>query len=239
MHFRGLVKLKPKRTRIRRIATAFLLLVIPVTAALVLLKLFLTPPAEYAPMPVRQTEEVSSYLTHELAPSFNNQIQLDKPFRIVVDQKGLNEIVTQEQNLGWSWPINLNGVTFSAPSIVFAQDTIYLMGAVDVGFPVIISMIAKPRIDEQGKLWLNLLKIKAGSINITGPARIVGGKIFDQQMQFYKDQWIRDAAGAFLKNTPFDPVFPVPPYKRFIRLTGAGVQDNKLILDFAPAGTFP
>lgn len=212
---------------------------IPVAAALILLKLFTARPAEYHPIPRQSNQEVSSYLTHELAPSFNNQIQLDKPFRILVDQKGLNEIIVQEQNLGWSWPINLNGVTFSAPSIVFAQDTIYLMGAVDVGFPVIVSMIARPKIDEQGNLSLNLLKIKAGAINITGPARAIGGKIFDHQMQFYKDQWVRDAAGAFLKNTPFDPVFPVPPYKRFIRLTGVQVQNHKLILDFAPAGAFP
>ena len=211
---------------------------IPVITALILLKLFTTRPAEYNPIAQQPSQQVSSYLTHELAPSFNNQIQLDKPFRIIVDQKGLNEIIVNEENLGWSWPINLNGVTFSAPSIVFAQDTIYLMGAVDVGFPVIISMIAKPKIDEQGKLWLNLLKIKAGSINITGPARSIGGKIFDHQMQFYKDQWVRDTAGAFLKNTPFDPVFPVPPYKRFIRLTGAQVQDQKLILLFEPAGSY-
>ena len=211
---------------------------IPVITALILLKLFTTRPAEYNPIAQQPSQQVSSYLTHELAPSFNNQIQLDKPFRIIVDQKGLNEIIVNEENLGWSWPINLNGVTFSAPSIVFAQDTIYLMGAVDVGFPVIISMIAKPKIDEQGKLWLNLLKIKAGSINITGPARAIGGKIFDHQMQFYKDQWVRDTAGAFLKNTPFDPVFPVPPYKRFIRLTGAQVQDQKLILLFEPAGSY-
>jgi hypothetical protein len=211
---------------------------IPVIAALILLKLFTTHPTQYNPIAQQPSQQVSSYLTHELAPSFNNQIQLDKPFRIIVDQKGLNEIIVNEENLGWSWPINFNGVTFSAPSIVFAQDTIYLMGAVDVGFPVIISMIAKPKIDEQGELWLNLLKIKAGSINITGPARSVGSKIFDRQMQLYKDQWVRDAAGAFLKNTPFDPVFPVPPYKRFIRLTGAQVQDQKLILLFEPAGSY-
>lgn len=211
---------------------------IPVIAAVILLKLFTTRPTEYNPTPRQSSQQVSSYLTHELAPSFNNQIQLDKPFRIIVDQKGLNEIIVNEENLGWSWPINLNGVSFSAPSIVFAQDTIYLMGAVDVGFPVIVSMIAKPKIDEQGKLWLNLLKIKAGSVNIIGPARAIGGKIFERQMQLYKDQWVRDTAGAFLKNTPFDPVFPVPPYKRFIRLTGAQVQDQKLILLFEPAGSY-
>jgi hypothetical protein len=205
---------------------------------LILLKLVTTKPAGYNPLPPLPKDEVSTYLTHELAPSFNNQIQLDKPFRISVDQKGLNEIIIQEQNLGWSWPINLNGVTFYAPSIVFTQDTISLMGAVDVGFPVIITMVAKPTIDEQGKLWLNLLKIKAGSINVTGPARSIGGKVFDHQMQYYKDQWVRDAAGAFLKNTPFDPVFPVPPYKRFIRLTGVEIRDQKLFLDFAPAGSY-
>jgi hypothetical protein len=230
--------LNATRKRSRRLWIGAGVIGIPVIAALILLKLFTTRPAEYHPIARQSSQQVSSYLTHELAPSFNNQIQLDKPFRILVDQKGLNEIIINEDNLGWSWPINLNGVSFSAPSIVFAQDTIYLMGAVDVGFPVIISMIAKPNIDEEGKLRLNLLKIKAGSVNITGPARAIGGKIFDHQMQLYKDQWVRDAAAAFLKNTPFDPVFPVPPYKRFIRLTGAQIQDQKLILMFEPAGSY-
>ncbi len=214
----------------------------PLVIGWVLFKLITTRPADYNPLPREIQQQVHPYLTHYLAPQFNNQIQLDRPFEIIVDQNGINEIIVNEENLGWSWPITLNGVTFSAPTLVFEQDTIYLMGTVDIGFPIIISMIAKPRIDEQGKLWLNLLKMNAGSLNIIGPARLIGGKIFEQQMAVYtqpEDRWIKDTAAAFLKNTPFDPVFPVPPYKKYIRLLKAEVTNQRLILVFGPAGTFP
>ena len=49
-------------------------------------------------------------------------------------------------------------------------------------------------------------------------------------------QWLNDLSGAFLENKPYDPVFPVPTYKKYIRLTRADLSDGKLIVGFEPAG---
>ena len=221
------------RTGLRVLCIAIIVLAV---VCVVVVFLLTHIPDEYQPLDPPPTDEVSPYLTHYLAPNFHNNIPLDKPFDVVVAQKGLNEIIVDENSLGWAWPYSLNGVVISAPSVVFQQDTIMLMGTVDyAGFPVVISVIGMPALDENGLLSLNIQKVKAGAVNITPLARFIARQVIAHQLRILPEtQWLRDLDGALADNKSFDPLFPVYDRGKQIRLTKAEITNGKLLLGFAP-----
>ena len=192
-------------------------------------------PGQYQPQQQPTSDAVNPYLTHYLAPQVNNNIQIDKPFEVIVPQKELNEIIADEGSLGWSWPVKLNGVTFDRPIVIFAPKRILLMGTVDyAGFPIVVTVIADPALDGKGLLSLNVRKVKAGIINITPLAKFIGGKVFAHQIKKHNTElWLRSLCDALLTNTPFEPVFPTYENK-YIRLTGAKIDQQQLTLRFRP-----
>ncbi len=193
-------------------------------------------PGRYQPAAPPDTNQVSPYLTHYLAPSFYNNIQLDEPFELVVEQKGLNEIIADGSLLDCQWPVDLNGVTFQAPAVALLPETIMLMGTVNFAdLPIVMTIVLKPKIDEAGRLYLNFQGVKAGVLDITFPAKIIAKKVFAAQVQATDDQdndWLKNLAAAVLDNKPFDPVFLA--YKKEIRLTKAKIENSKVILIFTP-----
>lgn len=227
-----------KKKRGLRIGLRVLCIAIIVLAVVCVVGVYLLThvPGEYQPLRPPPTDEVSPYLTHYLAPNFHNNIQLDEPFDVIVVQKGLNEIIVDENSLGWAWPYSLNGVVISAPSVVFQQDTIMLMGTVDyVGFPVVITVIGMPALDENGLLSLNIRKVKAGAVNITPLAGFIARQVIAHQLRILPEtQWLRDLDGALADNKSFDPVFPIYNSEKQIRLTKAEITTGKLLLGFAP-----
>lgn len=233
------MELRTKRTkRTRNILRAFFITVIVLAAGAVAMVYLLTyVPKLYDPLPPSDTEEVNPYLTHYLAPNFHNNIQIDRPFDVIVLQKNLNEIIVDENSMGWSWPYSLNGVTFSAPSIVFTSDTIVLMGTVDyAGFPVVVSIVGSPQLDDEGMLALNIEKVAAGAVNITALAKFIAERVITEQLKVVEDnQWLKDLQGAVQSNASFDPVFPVIGSDRHIRLTKSEITEGKLVLGFTPA----
>ena len=233
------MELKVKRTkRARNILRAFFVSVIVLAVAAVALVYLLTyVPKLYKPLAPTESEEVHPYLTHVLAPNFHNSIPLDIPFYVDVPQKTLNEIIVDEGSLGWSWPYSLNGVTFSAPSVVFTADSIVLMVTIDyAGFPIVVSIIGSPKLDDEGMLALNIEKVTAGAVNITGLTRYIAGRIIPEQLKVVEDdQWLKDLEGSIQSNAPFDPVFPVIGSDKHIRLTKAEIAEGELVLGFAPA----
>lgn len=220
-----------------KLLKALCIVIIVLAAAAVLAVYLLTyVPKMYKPLTQSRSQEVHPYLTHYLAPNFHNNIQLDRPFEVIVIQKSLNEIIVDETSLGWSWPYELNGVTFSAPSVVFTADTIVLMGTADIlGVPVVFSISASPQLDEKGALTMNFQKITAGALNITRLAQFVASKIITEQLKVVeRNQWLKDLEGALSANKPFDPVFPLYNSDRSIRLTKAEISEEKLVLGFEP-----
>lgn len=204
------------------------------------LVLFTYRPAGYRPPTATPDEAVNTYLTHELAPAFYNNVQIDEPFEVIVDQEKFNQLVADGRDLGWAWPVTLNGVTFSSPVVRFYEGRVALMGQVDVGIPIVVTVEARPELDDKGLLVLNLEKVKAGAVNVTRLAKSLCGQIMAAQaVQLEDSRWLRDLAGACLENRPYDPRFPVPPCRKYIRLTGFDLIDRQLRLRFEPAGTIP
>lgn len=226
-----------KKSKKKRISPIHIVGFTIVTVIAVFLGLLNYKPSGYQPVAPRDTDEVDRYFTHYLAPNFHNNISVDKPFEVIVLQDNINQFIAGSNNLTWTWPINLNGVTFYAPILTIQTDKIILMGKVDLGFSIIVTIEISPELDEQGLFTLNLDKVKAGALNITGFAKKIGGSIMASQSEGMKyKQWIKDLSGAFLENKPYDPVFPVSTYEKYIRLTKADLSDGKIVVAFEPAG---
>jgi hypothetical protein len=232
------MKFKNKRTKKKKVALHVLCVVSGslVAVIIVCLALLTHRPGQYQPQRQTKSEAVNPYLTHYLAPQVNNNIQIDKPFEVIVPQKELNEIIADEGSLGWSWPVKLNGVTFDKPIVIFAPNRILLMGTVDyAGFPIVVTVIGDPALDESGLLSLNLRKVKAGILNITPLAKFIAGKVFAHQIKKYDTQlWLVSLCDALLANKPFEPVFPTYDNKDIL-LTGAEIEHQQLTLRFRPA----
>lgn len=182
-----------------------------------------------------ESEQVSEYLTHYLAPNVHNNIQVDKPFEVIVPQKELNEIIAQEDQLGWKWPVEYSNVSFSTPTVYFMPNTIYLMDSVDVfGCEILLTICANPVIDEAGLLHLNLQYVRAGALDISLLAKGLTERIVEGQLKKVEDNyWLEDIRGAFLENLPFEPVFPTI-YGRYIKLIRSEISEGMLVLVFEP-----
>ena len=199
-----------------------------VLVLILLVVLFVNKPGRYKPFRSEGTDLVSPYLTHKLAPEFLNNIQLDEPFDMVIEQDGINDIVSR---IGWF--DDSGNVTVSAPSIVFKADIVYLMGTVKIaGVPTVVTVIASPVV-EKGGVVFNLQKVKFGSMPMTGVAKKIIRKMVDEQMT---DVGEEDRGKLFWKalldNEPFDPSFKV--YDTQIKITNAKVEKEKLTITIVP-----
>jgi len=193
-------------------------------------------PDIYQPLEPIETEEVNPYITHYLAPEFYNNIQVDEPFRIMVDQKNINEMIV-DGTLDWEWPVDLGVAVISAPAMAFQGDAMLLMGTVRVaGIPMVVTIVAKPKLDEQGMLYLNFDKVKAGKLNISFLAKKITSQVIANEMKGVEvdhyNGWMNDLRDAFAENKPFDPVWPV--YEDAIRLIDLEITDQKMRLVFEP-----
>ena len=202
----------------------------------VMLLLITRTPDTYQPLEPIDTEQVNPYITHYLAPEVYNNIQTDRPFCVIVDQKGINEIIV-DGSLGWEWPADLGVVKISAPSLTFTQEEILLMGTVNMGkLPIVVTISLAPRLDDEGLLHLNFEKVKAGSLDISFLAKKITGQVIANEMQGQKfdhyNGWVKDIRDAVAENKPFDPVWPV--YEKAIRLIEMQLSDQRLRLVFEP-----
>jgi hypothetical protein len=207
-----------------------------VVFVIVILALSTHRPAIYRPVAAPDVAApVSTYITHDIAPTFYNNFQFGEPFEMIIDQNRFNEIIADGSLIGCEWPSDLGGVKFYAPAAVFATDTIMLMGTIDyASFPIVITIIMAPAIDADGNLALNLKKIKAGLFSITTLARMIGTRVFSYQIRQNPDRdWLKGLSAAFLENSPFEPVFPSYNDKN-VRVSSAAIKPGKLILTFTP-----
>lgn len=186
-------------------------------------------PQAYQPQPVDHPEQVSPYLTHKLGPDFVNQVQLDKPFELVVEQDGLNDIIRRQ-----SWVEQFDDFAFTDPVVLFAQDTIYLMGTLDYkGLSSVVTVIAYPKMTPQGAISLDIQSIRLGVIPVTKLVGYLAVKGFDQSRDCFEDEpQLEEIVRAIVHNEPFDPVFKISD--QTVRITQFTLLPEKLLLQFKP-----
>ena len=183
---------------------------------------------------VTENQQVSEYLTHYLAPHVHNNIQFDVPFRVIVPQDGINEIIAEDNLFGLEWPVELSIASFSTPSAYFMPNAIYLMGTVEVlGLDILVMICANPILDEEGLLRLNIEYVRAGALDISLLAKGLAEKFIADELEDQDNYWLKDIEGAICENKPFEPVFPTI-YDREIRLIESNISEGELVLVFEP-----
>lgn len=213
-------------------------LLIDLAIAIVIVALLLHKPARYKPPEYTDDKLVSPYLTNILGPAIHNGAQRDEPFELVVTQKGINEIIT------WSkWPKEAEDVRFSAPVVFFVPDRIEVMGTANMkGVDLVISIMAEPRLNEEGLLNLRVAKVKIGAMNITPLARMIAKRMYAQRLATVPidtEDLGAKIAGSLLNDEPFEPVFNIADIfeneNKELRIEKITITREKLILRLVPA----
>ncbi|MHC4158907.1 MAG: hypothetical protein ACYSSO_07485 [Planctomycetota bacterium] len=199
--------------------------------AVVVCALLLHRPAYYDPPDFVYSKEVSPYLTHDLSPQFYNGVQLQEPFDLYVSQDGINDVIARSK-----WPRESDGISFSAPEVLFVPDRIMLVGMVavaDVQF--VVTVVAEPAFDEDGLLNLRVGKVRIGAVNITPIARMVARRVYQRQ-RGDDDAGAEDLrtkiAASILNNEAFEPVFEVEDKK--VRAEKITITEGNLTIHLRP-----
>ena len=221
----------PKRRWLKVFGVMIVMLIL---GCVIAWKMLLYTPGQYAPTVPADPDQVSTYLTHKLAPDFYNNIQLDTPFWMLVEQVGLNDIIATSSD----WPVDAGGAVVSTPSVSLTPGTIKGMAKINFGkFPVVTTVAIKPEIDDNGLLKLNLQHVKAGAINITPMAKALIIKLIDDELNAAPEDfdygWLRGVRAAVVDNTPFDPAFTLN--ENTIRVTEFELTDQKMKVLLTPS----
>jgi hypothetical protein len=214
-------------------------LLLHVAALLIILALMVYRPGSYNPIEVPRDREVSTYLTHELLPQLHNGAQLGQPFDLTVSEEGINDAVARS-----SWPKYSEGISLSAPQVLFVPGSIVLMGTATIkGVEFVVTIALAPQLDEEGLLNLRVAKVKVGAMNITLLARITAKKMYQRQVEMMpidKDNLQAKIVASLLNDERFEPVLNVNELimgadnDGLVRLEKIAIKEKKLILHLVP-----
>lgn len=210
-------------------------LAVDLAVAVVIFALLLYKPGRYNPIDAGDYDrkQVSPYLTGELMPQLYNGAQLGEPFKVVITQEGINEIVGR-----YSWPVESEGVMFYAPAVLFVTDSVVFMGTADIkGVQFIVTIELASKIDENKLLNLQVTKVKVGAMNITPLAKMVAKKMYAERLDTApvdEEDWRAKIAASLLNDEPFEPIFELEDKK--VRVDRIIVENEKLTLCLIPAG---
>ncbi len=171
--------------------------------AAILIILVAYNPKNYTPIAPEDPREVSPYLTHKLGPDFYNHVQLDRPFELIVDQEGINDIFSR-----CPWPLAFEGISIYQPVVTFSPEQSVLMAQIDFkGLSTILSIVGKPALDEGGMMNLNIQSVYLGALPITPLARHLARKYVSEN--FDLNDPVESVNLAFVTNQPFDPIVSI------------------------------
>lgn len=217
---------KSKSRRTRNIAIVLAVCLLAPAAGWVMLGF---SPRAYQPLPTDHPEQVSPYLTHQLGPDFYNQVQLNEPFDLVIEQAGLNDIIGRN-----GWPQQFDEVTVFRPVIAFEKDFIYLMSRIEVyGFSSVLTVAARPEMDARGYLNFNIRSVRLGLVPITAiAARVAEKAVADSAAEFQDWPDLEVMFKAIVTNTFFEPTFDFG--RQRVGLRSFSLEPGLLRLHLAP-----
>ncbi len=202
-----------------------------IIAAIVILPYLLLSykPAYSTPPQLIETEQVSPYLTHVLLPQFYNSVQRTEPFDMIIADCGINDIIARSQ-----WPNEIAGFSFMAPKVFFVPDNIILVGTINTEkLEFVITIIAKPYLDNEGRLNLNVEKVKAGAMNITYMAKTIARKLYLSATGEIDTNYLEgQIANSLLSGVPFEPLLEIDNKKA--RIEKIDLEGGLLKIRFIP-----
>ena len=205
-------------------------LVIDLSVAFIIFALLLYKPSQYNP-DITETDEVSPNLLN-LSSEIHDKSQLGKPFKIVVTQETLKDII----NLA-DWPMESEGVLLYLPDVLINPDVVVLMGTADFqGVKFIITIELHANINEEGMMNINLSKIKVGAINVTPFAKMTAKKMYNQKLEEVGDididSWQTRIIASILTEEAIEPVFEIE--RNTVKVEQITIEEGQLIINLVP-----
>lgn len=216
-------------------------LLIDLVLAIIILYLLFYKPARYKPLDIppagNNQDQISPYLSNVLLPQLHNGAQRQEPFDLVIIQKGINEAIAQLQ-----WPKESNGVLLSEPTVFFVPENIVLMGTASIkGAELVVTIVAKPTLDEKGLLNLRVEKVKIGAMNITPLARLIAKRMYTERLATVHvdtENLRARIAASLLVDEPFEPVINVrdifDDVDKKVRIEKVTITQKKLTVRLVP-----
>ncbi len=216
-------------------------LLIDLALGIIILALLFYKPARYKPLDIapagNNQGQISPYLSNVLLPQLHNGVQRQEPFDLVVIQRGINEAIARLQ-----WPRESNGVLLSAPTVFFVPENIVLMGTASIkGAELVVTVVAKPSLDEEGLLHLRVEKVKIGAMNITPVARLMAKRMYTERLAtVHVDTGNLRAkiAASLLIDEPFEPIFNIrdifDDVDKKVRVEKITITQKKLTIRLVP-----
>ena len=195
--------------------------------------LFWYTPRAYEPVGPKNAEHVSLYLTHELAPEFNNEVQKGRPFELVISQSGLNDIISKEFHSR-----DFGDLLFSDPYIIFSEQSILLMGTLAYeGVSSVVSITALPVMNSDGKINMNIQSVRLGMVPVTTLVTKLAQKALDDnRSSFEGDEKAEESVQAIIHNEPFAPMFlfSTEYCEYWVRISKFSIEQGSLKLTLLP-----
>lgn len=183
---------------------------------------------------VENPNEVSPYLTHDLAPQFWDDVQKGGPFEIVVDEAGLNDIISRDSTVSGGWPVSFDYVEVYTPTVKFLPDKINAVAKITLdGIKIYLDVNFKAEMLSDGRMKVEIDSVKAGFVDITGFAISVIRDVFEKRFKGGSGEaGVDEIVYAILENKPFEPVFAVGEQK--LRINKIDLSQSKLLVGFVP-----
>ena len=207
----------------------WLFLPVIIGACIGIVILFGYSPSAYQPIHPGNPQQVSLYLTHELGPDFVNQVQLDQPFELVVEQSGLNDIISR-----WQWPQWFGEVSFDDPVMMFSERAITLMGNLKYKkIASVVSINAMPVMNESGQICMNIQSIHLGMLPVTTFVKKIAEKAFhDSESLFEGEPDLETTVNAIIQNDYFEPAFWF--FDTRVQVTDFSIEPGRLAMTLTP-----
>jgi len=220
-----------KKERYKKVAGWLL---VDLAVASIIFALLLYKPSRYGPFGADPASgkpgRVHPYLTN-LSSELYNGVQRGKPFELVVIEEGINEAISRS-----NWPLESEGVRFSAPVVLFVPESVVLMGTANIkGAEFVVTIALEPSVDQRGLMNLQVSKVKIGAMNITPVAKMIAKRMYQHRLATVAidlEDLRTKIAGSLLNDEPFEAVFKVDD--KIVRLEKVTVTQGKLILRLVP-----
>jgi hypothetical protein len=225
---------KRKKSRRRRL---LYWLAIDLAVAATVIGMLIYKPSRYHPVVPPASADANDpaahpYLHRDLASTFYNNAQKQRPFEMAILDQSLNEAIARMK-----WPQQSEGVSLSAPEILFIPGRIVIMGTATVEkAKFIVTIELAPRMDDKGYLDLAVEKVKVGAMNVTPLAKMMGRKMYREQIDtgaVDMENLGTKIIASLLNGEPFDPV--VEAEDKWVRLKSLDIAPGKLTAQFVPA----
>ena len=215
----------------KKIATTFILLILDIVVVLVCYKMFKTSPADFEPERPIISDEISPYITHNIAETIYNGVWSGKEFELLLTDEGVNDILARQD-----WPIEVEDMTIESACVKIKPGLVRVMGKVDCKyFDTVVTADSWAELDENTNMTLKLGQVKAGNFPIRFVVFPLLKKNLEEDIENYEaDSIERKVAESFFEAKAFEPVIDLGVGGRKIKILGIELLEGMAKIRLLP-----